>query len=177
MLTFGCSSWYPIGNENDEEVDGVNFRAVVLSNTMGPGFVFTSVTAFIAFFTMCSAESGVVHWQSYPQVQSNMRVFRAVVCSLPDVAAAISRGWPYIFATYKLCTGRYRATRSPIAGSNLLCRRNPVVVPYLCRDFPCCRHRPSDVLRRGAHDGAPSSRSSSRRALPCRRRPTLVLRK
>jgi signal transduction histidine kinase len=26
-----------------------------------------------------------------------------------------------------------------------LCRGNPVLVPYLCRDFPCCRHTPLDV--------------------------------
>src|SRR5580704_8642285 len=28
-----------------------------------------------------------------------------------------------------------------------LCRGNPVVVPYLCRDFPCCRRRPPDAPR------------------------------
>jgi hypothetical protein len=42
-------------------------------------------------------------------------------------------------------------------------------VPYLCRDIPCCRHRPPDALPRGARNGAPSSRSPSRRAPVTRR--------
>jgi hypothetical protein len=66
----------------------------------------------------------------------------------------------------------------PLATTNFLnssrlaievCRGDPVLVPYLWRDFPCCRHRPPDAPRRGAHNAAPSSPCPNPRAPAVRR--------
>src|SRR6266513_1683837 len=49
------------------------------------------------------------------------------------------------------------------------CRGNPLVVPYLCRDFPCCRQTSPNAPRRGAHNAAASSRFPIPRAPVTRR--------